>query len=338
MTDRSEVGLRHSARFLKPFIRVLRRHPSIPREVLDRLDATDVDQWIPYARSAELCEWAIARTRDLDLGLHAAEAIQPGDLDVLEFAARSCANFAEAIEVVNRYIALLREGAAFQLEPAGEQCIWHFQMAIETPRVINDWTVAIYVLLGRAMAPREPALHTEVHVTHERPSDTREYERILRVPVKFGESCNRLVFPSRVLALPIEGASPQLHAVMRRYAGDLLQQRMRLQGFSDQVRTAVVETLRGSQGGADGVASKLGMSARTLNRRLQREGTSFMTLYDDVRRELALSYLDQPSLNIAEVAFMLGFSQTPAFSRAFKRWTGASPIEHRRRRRLRSVS
>lgn len=333
------MGYRHSARFLAPFIRVLRRHPEIPRDTITTLEAIDVDEWIPYARSSRFCEWAVGRIGDEDLGLHAAESMQPGDLDVLEFAARSCSDFAVAIDVVNRYISLLREGAAFELEQVGDQCIWHFHMDVKTPRVINDWTVAVYVLLGRAMAPEERALHTEVHVTHERPHDTREYERILRLPVRFGQACNRLVFPSRALALPIAGASPQLHAVMRRYAGELLQRRPQRHLFSERVREAVVETLGGHQSGTDAVARKLHMSGRTLGRRLQQEGTSFMVIYDDVRRELALRYLEQPQLNIAEVAFMLGFSQTPAFSRAFKRWTGASPIEHRRHRRmLRSVS
>jgi len=76
-----------------------------------------------------------------------------------------------------------------------------------------------------------------------------------------------------------------------------------------------------------------------LRRRLLEEGTSFTAIVDDVRRGLAINYLDQPELGIAEIAFMLGFSQTPAFSRAFKRWTGVTPIEQRKqRRRLRSAS
>jgi AraC-like DNA-binding protein len=328
---------RHSARFLKPFVRVLRRHPSVPRDVVDEIDAVGVDDWVPYSRSAEFCQWAVARTGNPDLGLHAATAIEPGDLDVLEFAARSCANFAEAIDVVNRYIALLREGAAFTFERHGDHCAWNFTMAMRMPRVINDWTVAVYVLLGRAMSDA-PGLHTEVHVTHAKPCDTREYERILQIPVRFGQDDNRLIIPSSVLALPIKGADARLHAVMRRYAGDLLQRRPAPERFSDRVRVAATETLRGNAPGAAAVASKLHMSERTLSRKLHDEGTTVLEIFDDVRKQLALSYLEQPELSIAEISFLLGFRQTPAFSRAFKRWTGASPIEHRKLKRLRSVS
>ncbi len=332
LTGESRTGYRHSARFVKPFVRVLRRYPSVPSASLDALDAMDVDEWIPYSRSGKFCDWAVGLTQNPSLGLHAAEAVQPGDFDVLEYAARSCASFAEIVEVVNRYILLLREGAAFRLEQNGPQCIWHFEMAIRTPRVINDWTVGTYVLLGRALADNAD-IHTEVHVTHQKPADTSEYERLLRVPVKFGQDQNRLLFPSHVLSLPVRSADPRLHAVMRRYAGELAERRPPPEAFSERVRTAVTETLSGHESSAASVARKLHMSVRTLSRKLRDEDTTFMDIYDDVRRGLALNYLEQLDLSIAEIAFLLGFSQTPAFSRAFKRWTGTSAIEHRRAKR-----
>src|SRR5262245_64090831 len=84
----SGTDYRHSGRFVRPFARVLRGHTAMPRRVLDAMDAIDADDWIPFALSARFCERAIARTHDLDLGLHAAEAVQPGDFDVVEFAGR----------------------------------------------------------------------------------------------------------------------------------------------------------------------------------------------------------------------------------------------------------
>jgi AraC-like DNA-binding protein len=330
------AGYRHSARFIRPFARVLRRYPSIPTSVVDGLESIDLDHWITYSRSAEFCDWALLQTRDENLGLHAAEAVQPGDFDVLEYAGRSCATIGEAIEVVNRYIALLRDGAEFHLDRHGARVIWNLTMAIPLPRILNDWTVAVYVVLGRTLIDDDYA-PSEVHVTHARPTDTSEYARILRAPVRFGQSDNRLIMPASFLDRPIRQADARLHAVMQRYAGQLLEQRPSPQRFSDRVRVAVTETLRSKRPAVGLVADRLHLSERTLRRRLQDEGTSFTDVVDDVRRKLALSYLDQPNLGLAEIAFMLGFSQTSAFSRAFKRWTGIAPIE-RRRQHLRPAS
>jgi AraC-like DNA-binding protein len=78
------------------------------------------------------------------------------------------------------------------------------------------------------------------------------------------------------------------------------------------------------------VAKKLALSTRTLARRLEDEGESFGSLLDDTRRRLALRHLDQNELSVEEIAFVLGFSQAPVFHRAFRRWTGKTPLEFRR--------
>jgi AraC-like DNA-binding protein len=96
------------------------------------------------------------------------------------------------------------------------------------------------------------------------------------------------------------------------------------------VRQQLVERLRDGEPEQGAVARPLGLSERTLQRRLRDEGTTFGALVDDVRLELARMYLGDPELAIFEVAFLLGYSEPSAFNRAFRRWTGASPSEHRR--------
>jgi AraC-like DNA-binding protein len=75
------------------------------------------------------------------------------------------------------------------------------------------------------------------------------------------------------------------------------------------------------------------MSPRTLGRKLEREGTTFKELLDDLRRRLALRYVGASDLALSEIAFLLGFSQAAAFHRAFKRWTSQTPLEYRRANR-----
>ena len=332
------VGYRHSARFVRPFAKVLRNYASVPRRDVEALEAIELDAWITYAASAEFVDHAVAITQDADIGLHAAEAVEPGDFDVVEYAARSGETVGEAVDVVNRYIGLLREGANFHLAQDGPTCRWNLDMAARFPRAINDWTVAIYVIMARRLTGTDWR-PLEVHLMHDEPSDTREYSRILGAPVKFGQAHNALVFDRSWLDTPIVEADQRLHGLMRRYAGELLQQRPRTEGFVDRVRAAMAESLRAGHVSTLRVAKRLHLSERTLRRRLQEEGTNFKTTLEGVRRELALNYLQyQHELSIAEIAFMLGFSQTPAFSRAFKRWLGCSPNEYREQSKLRRVS
>ena len=84
---------------------------------------------------------------------------------------------------------------------------------------------------------------------------------------------------------------------------------------------------------AESIATTLHMSRRTMTRRLEEEGTTYKDLLDGVRKQLAVGYLTETSMGVGEVAFLLGFSQGPAFHRAFKRWTGETPMEYRAARR-----
>ena len=333
-----EVGYRHSARFLRPFAKVLRNYDSVPRSEIEALETISLDAWIPYTVSTQFIERAIALTQDADLGLHAAEAVEHGDFDVVEYAARSGDSIAEALDVVNRYIGLLREGANFHLVEYGDICHWNLDMATPFPRAINDWTVAVYVVMSRRLTGTDWR-PLEVHLMHSEPHDTSEYHRIIGAPVKFNQAHNALVFRRDWLDTPVIEADERLHTLMRRYAGDLLRQRPRTESFIERVRAAMADSLRRGHLCTARVARRLHLSERTLRRRLQEDGTNYKTVLKDVRQELASNYLQhQGDLGIAEIAFMLGFSHTPAFSRAFKRWTGVSPVEFRENLQLRKVS
>lgn len=100
--------------------------------------------------------------------------------------------------------------------------------------------------------------------------------------------------------------------------------------FTSRVRDLVIPELGGGQPTATRIASLLHMSTRTLTRRLEREGTNFKAQLDEIRRGMALKCLAETNLTVSELAFRLGFNRPPAFHRAFKRWTGKTPLEHRR--------
>jgi AraC-like DNA-binding protein len=127
-------------------------------------------------------------------------------------------------------------------------------------------------------------------------------------------------------------ADPSLLAILQRLADDVSSRTSAEPPLTAQVRRILGTALRSNEGHIEGVAQKLGVTARSLQRRLKDEGASFQSMREEVRRELAQRYLDE-DLAITEISFLLGFSEPSAFFRAFKRWTGITPIESRARRR-----
>jgi AraC-like DNA-binding protein len=139
-----------------------------------------------------------------------------------------------------------------------------------------------------------------------------------------------VVFDAALLEAPIVRADPALAAVLRRHAEDLLAALPDVTSAAALVRRHLGETLASQPPDVARAAKALGMSARSLQRKLEEEGTSFKAVVDEARRALAITHLRDERRSITDVAFLVGFSETSAFSRAFRRWTGKSPIDWRR--------
>ena len=138
-----------------------------------------------------------------------------------------------------------------------------------------------------------------------------------------------MVFRDEDLALPLARADAQLGELLRGLAEDALKKRTVAESPLDNVRRILAEELQRGVPSLDVVASRLATSERTLRRRLEGEGTTFRALLDETRAELARVYVADARMPLAEVAFMLGFSEPSAFHRAFKRWTKTTPAAFR---------
>jgi AraC-like DNA-binding protein len=171
----------------------------------------------------------------------------------------------------------------------------------------------------------------EVWFEHSAPADTREHRRIFRAPLRFEQTCHALVLDRGLLDHPLVTADSRLCALLDRQAQDLLARLPRESSVSDRTRRLLREVLRGGDAGVAAIARRLGMSPRSLQRRLAAEGSSYRGLLDEVRREIAVRHLGERDLAISEVASALGFSDATGFYRAFRRWTGASPAGYRAR-------
>jgi AraC-like DNA-binding protein len=292
---------------------------------------------VELLHSQELRLWAEASrlTGDADFGLHLAEwviATPAEHLDVLAFAARSCATLGDNFQCVGRYLRLVHDGIYLTLEE--EQDVarlvhGHHREPPEPPRHPVEGQLAIALLQGRRAIGVE-FVPRAVRFRHDRPAREREHARIFRAPVSYGCPRNELVLDRALLARPQRKADRRLLAMLDRQLDRQLATRPDGQGTRGEVRRRMLEELPGREPTVGAIASELHMSPRSLQRRLGDEGTTFAELLAELRHELALRHLQDQRLSIGEVAFLLGFVDVSSFHRAFKRWTGHTPAEYRR--------
>jgi AraC-like DNA-binding protein len=146
---------------------------------------------------------------------------------------------------------------------------------------------------------------------------------------EFGAEFDGFEVPQALLERPLALSNPALRAYFERQCTEALQAFDDDQAVTSRVRRQIMSGMNGQVPSMPDVARALGMSARSLHRALEGEGTKFNAIVDDVRREFAERYLARASLNIGEVSYLVGFSETSAFFKAFKRWTGMKPGQYR---------
>ncbi len=287
---------------------------------------------LPLSLAAEAWERAAAETGDEVFGLHFAERVPLGAFEVVvDYVTRSAPTLGEAILRRLRFQRLLHECVVVELQPTpdGARLVHRVESTPRgAPRHAVEAALAGYVVRGRRLTGVELSPR-QVTFRHAAPRDLSEHWRILRCPVRFGAPENALVLDRPILDLPNHAADPGLLAVLDRHAEALLLGLPPAESFLGRIRRLIVDDLIERAPSLGPVARRLHMSTRTLQRRLGAAGTSYQALVDAVRLEHAIDLLADPSLSLAEIAFRLGFSGSSAFHRAFRKWTGTTPLRHR---------
>jgi AraC-like DNA-binding protein len=179
-------------------------------------------------------------------------------------------------------------------------------------------------LTGYKLRPKK------INFYFEQPDDISEYEKTFDSPLFFNESDCGIYFEKTVLEESILLANPELLTAHEKFAKQELDRLYPAKRTKDKVSNILRDNLlHGNKMSMDSLASELAMSVRTLQKKLKQEGSSYQTILDGLRKEIALEYLKDPDVTFNDIAFLLGFSEQSAFNRAFKRWTGHKPKDFR---------
>ena len=337
---RSRVEPRLTVRAIRPILsglRALGQDPDALRRAagVREGDWNDPDARLPMSVGPALLARAAEATGDEHVGLHLAEKADLAAFDVVFYAMSSSPTLGAAYERVCRYQRLINDAATVTLEPEGGFMKLRHRLpdGRPVPKHSAEFIVAAWVRSGREAVGKRWAPR-EVRFAHPRSSESREPERFFEAPVRFSTGENAILLDEALMAAPCVGANAALLDVMDRHAADRLERAARSSRLADQARAVLAEEMRDGEPTAARLAARLDRSVRTLNRALAEEGTSYREVLDQLRRELAARHLSESRTSITDVAFLLGYSELAAFSRAFKRWTGQSPEEYRRSRGL----
>jgi len=279
-----------------------------------------------------LWELAVLRSGNPDVGLALPEVVHPASFDMVVHLMMTCPNLLTGIERLLRYIRIVSDAADMSLH--GEAGGYGLTITLEgggrpVPRARIEFVlVTIFNILrwlsGRNLRP------LAVDFPYPAPADLEPYRHAFNCPLRFDAQVHQIHFSQADLTAPLPMANSELAALHDRMAGEYLTRLDRAK-ISSRVRELIIPRFPDGDPLRADIARAMCLSERTLQRRLQEEGTSFNELVDDTRRELADQYLRDSRLILAQVAYLLGFADQSTFFRACKRWFDTSPGEYRSR-------
>ena len=291
----------------------------------------DDDARISAPQLAAAWAEALRLTGNRLLPLQLAAAMPPGAFGIAEHVCRAAPTLGEALRRWVRYGNLLDDAVEIELEIEDDRAFLRVERESEAPSPASrELCWALAARYAREL-PAPPVRPLSVELAHPAPDDVAPFRAWFEAPVVFGAERTQLVLPRAALAASLGSPDPAPLAILTRAADELAPQTSTASPTVARVKRVLHEALRSDDAQVEAVAKQLGLAARSLQRRLQDEGTSFQAVREDVRRTLAQRYVDD-GLAIAEISFLLGFSEPGALVRAFKRWTGLTPVESRARR------
>ena len=267
---------------------------------------------------------------DHGLPLRYAGGVRPEDFGALGLALKTASTVREALERIVRYVFVLTDSLGYELREGSPEAT--FAMVGRAPHrrgacVANEGALAAVTSLLRQISA-DPITPSSVCFRHAAPRDPAPHRAFFGCPIRFDQPEDALRFDRDTLAsrppLGDEGLSAFLLAQL-----EGLRPRVD-RSLEGRVHRAVTDALCDGPPSRAQIARALGMSERTLHRRLADVGLTFRSVTNRARRDVAESLLALPDHTLAEVAFLTGFSDQSAFQRAFKRWSGQTPLAFRR--------
>lgn len=299
---------------------------------LNEAELADPDRLLPASRMYRMWEEADRLWGRPGLGLAAGPAVPIGAYEVLDYLVLTGATLGEGLSEFFNYFAVATQSVRYDVHDEGAlvscEMVW-----LIVPKGVA-FQLRDYSLSGFAHRAHQAAACRPVRVEVAGPllAPLSDYSAATGTASVAQTERNALVFSRHCWNAPLSRRDDYLKRTLRRHADHLLarSEAAAKLGLSDRVCAELLRSARVGLPSLEQVARTLGIGPRTLQRQLREEGTTYAEIIEDARENLASEYLTDDRLSISEIAYLLGFSEPSAFSRAFKRWTRKTPQEFRR--------
>ncbi|MDZ8117444.1 AraC family transcriptional regulator [Pontiella agarivorans] len=292
----------------------------------------DPKRMIPASDYYQLCEQAAhASPLGASLSLAVGDSMVCDDYGAFGLAWKSAVDLRGSYMRAVRYGEVLTSVSAHELHTEGNKIYMMLHRAGERRlglRLSNEQTIAAIVKISREVSTQD-VVPEAVFFKHPAPERPDKHETYFGCPVHFEADCDAVLVSEETLATPNRLGDATICAFFDAHLETELAERSDRHGLNKRVSIQVSQSLSEGAPSIEIISRRLGMSSRTLQRRLAEQDLSFKQLVDESRRELAQRLLIQSEYSLSEIAFLTGFSEQSAFNRAFKRWAGQTPRSYR---------
>ena len=305
--------------------------PLLKKAALTRRQIEDPAARLRVRDQINFLNLAADALRDDLLGFHLAQPADLREMGALYYVLASSETIGEALQRVARYSSIVNEGMALKYIDDKDVCMTFDYVGVSRhlDRHQIEFLVTVLVricwqLTGLRSVP------SRVSLTHRRESGCSEFSAFFGCEVEFGAAVDEVAFVTTIKHKSIVSADSYLNRFLVSYFEEAHSRRPTNRGpFRSSVENGIVPLLPHGKARAGEIARRLGVSQRTLARRLSVEGLTFSEVLDSLRSDLAERYLTDDELSISQVAWLLGYQEVSALTHAFKRWTGKTPREVR---------
>jgi AraC-like DNA-binding protein len=331
MTARDNRVTAHATREVRGMLRALQElgfdlDALLGEAGLRREDVEAPDSFVSPRACANVFAGALRERRIANLALRLAERTPIGSSPLLDYLIVTSDSVGQGLERLARYLRLVNPALRIVVKEERDPV----RVAIERASGPFEIELTVSLSLLRLRQETEGRLKAAYASFTHQPDDAGEYARRLGCPIRTRAAWSGWALPAEAMRFPLRRRDPSLRRWLEKRAAEALALQPLEGDVRDEVRSVLSAQLTSGDVRIASVARRLSTTPRTLQRRLALAGASFAVLCDDARKRAAEAYLADPRLSIAEIAWLLGYSQTTAFHRAFKRWHRKTPHSFRR--------
>lgn len=291
---------------------------------------SDTPARYPITDWKALLEQAARALHDPLLGLHLGLHITPAHFGLMGYVLLACPSLGAALQRLREFERLFYDVSPLQVHTSADGLTLEWGTENGRPGAqVDEAAIMSLVQLARNITGHPSLPPQRIDFVNAASGPAADYEAAFGCPVRFSQTATRVLVPLAWLGLPLRQPDPHLLALLREQAAEQLRRLPPRGALSARIREAIPALLQSGCADADTVAAQLHLSTRSLHRQLAREGLRFRAIRDECLHQLACDYLADWRIQLSEIAQLLGYSEQSAFTRAFRRWNGTSPLSYR---------